>query len=318
MGYVGDCSRYDRRMQGFHQHSMSCVDRTGEFTRPQAMRHVPASFGVKTTQGVYGRRSERDIVRWPCALAVGASEKRNFVMVIKIVSASVEPVRRSLFMGVSAAVLVAGITSIAFAQQPGKPGPAAPAPPQGTAPQAQVQEVTQLFFTPWVKVCGKGQEANAKQTCITSISSHTETGLPTVSAALIEKEGDTKILNVSVPVPVILPPGEHIVFDQGQGLVAQYTTCFPNGCMAAYEANADVLSKIKSGQTLAVEFVGGGNQLYRMKVPLADFKKVNEGPPSDPKQLEELEKKLQADLQKRADEARKRLEAQQQGAQAPK
>jgi invasion protein IalB len=239
-------------------------------------------------------------------------------MVIKIVSASVQPVRRSLLMSLAAAALSAGMASTAFGQQPAKPGAAAPAPPQGAAPQVQVQEVTQLFFTPWVKVCGKGQEANAKQTCITSISSHTEIGLPTVSAALIEKEGEAKILNVSVPVPVILPPGEHIVFDQGQGLVAQYTTCFPNGCMAQYEANADVVSKIKSGQSLSVEFVGGGNQLYRMKVPLGDFKKVNEGPPSDPKQLEELEKKLQADLQKRADEARKRLEAQQQGAQAPK
>jgi hypothetical protein len=49
-------------------------------------------------------------------------------------------------------------------------------------------------------------------------------------------------------------------------------------------------------------------------VPLADFTKAHEGPPTDPKVFEEQQKKLQEELQRRADEARKRLEAQPPGA----
>jgi hypothetical protein len=45
--------------------------------------------------------------------------------------------------------------------------------------------------------------------------------------------------------------------------------------------------------------------------PLVDFAKANEGPPTDPKVLEEQQKKLQDELQRRADEARKKLEQQQ-------
>ena len=57
-------------------------------------------------------------------------------------------------------------------------------------------------------------------------------------------------------------------------------------------------------------------------LPLTDtsgnsFQKANEGPPTDPKVFEAQQKQLQDDLQKRADELRKKLEAQGQ-AQAPR
>ncbi len=46
-------------------------------------------------------------------------------------------------------------------------------------------------------------------------------------------------------------------------------------------------------------------------MPLADFAKAYDGPPTDPKVFEEQQKKLQDELQRRADEARKKLESQQ-------
>ena len=49
-------------------------------------------------------------------------------------------------------------------------------------------------------------------------------------------------------------------------------------------------------------------------MPLNDFAKAYEGPPTDPKVFEEQQKKLQEELQRRADEARKKLESQQGGA----
>jgi hypothetical protein len=52
-------------------------------------------------------------------------------------------------------------------------------------------------------------------------------------------------------------------------------------------------------------------QVATFAFPLTDFAKAADGPPTDPKVLEEQQKKLQDELQRRADEARKRLEQQQ-------
>jgi hypothetical protein len=43
-------------------------------------------------------------------------------------------------------------------------------------------------------------------------------------------------------------------------------------------------------------------------LPLGDFSKAYDGPPTDPKEFEAQQQKLQAELQKRAEEARKKLE----------
>jgi len=46
-------------------------------------------------------------------------------------------------------------------------------------------------------------------------------------------------------------------------------------------------------------------------VPLAGFGKAFDGPAMDPKVLEEQQKKLQSELEKRSEEMRKKLETQQ-------
>ena len=57
-----------------------------------------------------------------------------------------------------------------------------------------------------------------------------------------------------------------------------------------------------------------------LPLPLTDFAKAYDGPPTDPKVFEQQQRKLQEELQKKAEEARKKLEAQQPApsAQAPK
>ena len=61
-------------------------------------------------------------------------------------------------------------------------------------------------------------------------------------------------------------------------------------------------------------------QPISLPLPLNDFAKAYDGPPTDPKVFEEQQRKLQAELQKKAEEARKKLEQQQpaQAAPAPK
>jgi hypothetical protein len=45
-------------------------------------------------------------------------------------------------------------------------------------------------------------------------------------------------------------------------------------------------------------------------LPLGDFAKAYDGPPTDPQVFEAQQKKLQDELQRRAEEARKKLEGQ--------
>jgi invasion protein IalB len=237
-------------------------------------------------------------------------------MTYKIVPVSARPVRRSLIAGAAAALMTVVAASIAFGQQPkppaGQPKPApAPAPAQ-PAPGVQQPPQEQLLYSPWVKQCGKGPEANARQVCITGRSAFSEAGLPMLSAVLIEPDGDKKILRVTVPEPVALAPGTRVIVDQGQPTAVPYLTCLRNGCIAEVEAVPDMITKFKSGQTLFVQAVVLTNQVVSLPLPLADFKKVNEGPPADPKVIEDQQKKLQEELTRRQEEFRKKIEAQQQ------
>ncbi len=92
---------------------------------------------------------------------------------------------------------------------------------------------------------------------------------------------------------------------------APYIICFTNGCMADYEASGELIGKLKKGQGLVVQGINSQGQPISLVLPLTDFGKAYDGPPTDPKVFEEQQKKLQDDLQKRAEEARKKLEGQQ-------
>src|SRR4029078_11290509 len=93
--------------------------------------------------------------------------------------------------------------------------------------------------------------------------------------------------------------------------------CIQNGCMADYEANADFVGRLKKGQNLIVQAVHFNQVPISLNIPLNDFGKAYDGPPTDPKVFEEQQKKLQDELQKRAEEARKKPERQTAQAEAP-
>jgi invasion protein IalB len=198
------------------------------------------------------------------------------------------------------------------AQAPAQAAPPAEAQQPPAQGQAQGNDQVQLIFSPWTKFCLKGQETNAKQVCFTGKDARIESGMPVVAAVLIEPEGEPKkILRVTLPLGMQLVHGTRVIIDQNQPMTAPYVICFTNGCMADYEANADMITKMKSGQGLVVQAINSTGQPISLVMPLTDFAKAYDGPPTDPKVFEEQQKKLQEELQRRADEARKKLESQQ-------
>ena len=203
------------------------------------------------------------------------------------------------------------------AAQAAPPADAQQPPPAQGQQQAQGNDQVQLIFSPWTKFCLKGQDANAKQVCFTGKDARIESGMPVVAAVLIEPESEPKkILRVTLPLGMQLIHGTRVIIDQNQPMTAPYVICFTNGCMADYEATADMITKMKSGQGLVVQAINSTGQPISLVLPLTDFAKAYDGPPTDPKVFEEQQKKLQEELQRRADEARKKLESQQNQPQA--
>jgi invasion protein IalB len=248
-------------------------------------------------------------------------------MNVRIAFAAARPGARASALALTTTLLAIAVGSVAFAQAPPQPkaAPKAPtqaapkAPPTQQAPPANTQQPTspeaqqpQLIYSPWTKFCLKGQEANAQQVCFTGKDGRIESGMPVIAAVLIEPEGDAKkVLRVTLPLGMQLPQGTRVIVDQGQPMNAPYIICFTNGCMADYEASAELIGKLKKGQGLVVQGINSQGQAISLVLPLNDFGKAYDGPPTDPKVFEEQQKKLQDDLQKRAEEARKKLEGQQ-------
>jgi len=212
---------------------------------------------------------------------------------------------------------------------PAKPAqPAQPAQPQQAPAQQQhaatpANEVPQLIYSPWVKLCNKDADPKAKRVCVTVKDGRVESGLLVVSVAIIEMDGEQKkLLRMSLPYGVALQHGTRLIVDQGTPATSPFVTCLPpvvppGGCIADYEASADLINRMKKAQVLTVQAIHMNGQAMSPQLELKDFAKAYDGPPTDPKVFEEQQKKLQEELQKRAEEARKKLESQPPQAAAP-
>jgi invasion protein IalB len=247
--------------------------------------------------------------------------------------ASPRPWRRVLTAAAAAAGLLAAATLVAppaFAQnnKPAKSAqkkaPAAkPAQAQAPAqpaqpPQQAAPSPSEIMYSPWTKICEKGQETNNKQVCVVASNGRLVNGMPVVGGQIIEPEGLPKLLRVLIPIPVHVQNGSRILIDEEELGKAPFVVCAPQvGCAADYRADDPTIEKLKKGKTMIVQVFNINNAIVSLPLSLTDFGKAFDGPPIDPKTLEVQQRKLQEQLQKRAEEARKRLEAQQPAA-APK
>jgi len=203
----------------------------------------------------------------------------------------------------------------AFAQQPSTnppvpPAQAAPEPNAGQTQQAAPaetvqngQQQVQLIVSPWARYCAKGlteqsSEIRAKEVCFTAADGHLTSGQKLVIALLIEPAGDnTKLLRVTLPLGVALVPGARIVIDKKEAMTAPYIACLPrSGCMADYKADADLIEKLKKGQSLAIQAFDRGKPIS-FTLPLTAFAEAYDGPAGDATGLNELQEGLPNELQ---------------------
>lgn len=196
-------------------------------------------------------------------------------------------------------------TTAAFAQtaKPAAPAqPAAPAvsgapsaPGQAAAPQPE-----------WMKLCSN-DPSTKKDVCLTARDVRTDTGQTVASVALREIKGDAKkFFLVALPPGLLIQPGIRIVVDQKQPQPGKFSICFPNACYAEVEAKDDFVTTMKAGNQIAVQALNREAKPVVFAVSLGGFSKAYDGAPLDPKVAEQSQRRLNEELQRRAEEARKR------------
>jgi invasion protein IalB len=208
------------------------------------------------------------------------------------------------------------------AAQPAQPAPA-PAPAQqqqqpgapGQPPQGPVRAELQPLQPEWTKVCGN-DPADGKQSCYTTRDFGDPTSqTPQLAVLVTEKKGDdSQAFRLVIPPGFLLRPGFRFFVDKGGAMEGYYTVCLPNGCLAEAAIKNSVIDTIKKGTNLTVMVKNGYGSEVNFVVPLAGFGKAFDGPPIDPKVLEAQQKAMQEEMQRRADEERKRLESLNSGA----
>ncbi len=205
------------------------------------------------------------------------------------------------------------VNAAGHAQQP------AQQPQAGAAPGGGAQESS------WVKLC---QQQKAKEqkvnVCLTHHERlHPNTGLPLISAAIREIEGEPqKIMMFMVPLGRLLKPGLIMQVDDKEPLKIGYNYCTSIGCVAQAPVTDEIIEAFKKGGTLTIKTIDVGQKRVGFQVSLGGFTRALEGPSIDPKAYAQARKEMfemirarQVELAKKAAEAAKNKGASQPGAQ---
>lgn len=186
--------------------------------------------------------------------------------------------------------------------------PAAPKPAAGAAAPAVPEDAY-----PWVKICQKDGEG--KSVCLIAKELRGANGELIASVALRDTEGDPKkTLLIAVPPGVLIQPGMRVMIDKGKQAEVKYRICFPNACYADLELTDQMSGEMKKGNLLIVTALNLQQKPTGYPFRLDTFKAALESAGVDPTAGQQSQDQLQQQLQKRAEEAAKKL----QGGEAPK
>jgi len=209
----------------------------------------------------------------------------------------------------SVALLSICVAAPAFAQQKAQPKSAPPqsqpAPAEAAPAAPAVQAPPPLTYSRWTKLCERNAETKSRLMCRTGRDGRLDSGVPLVAAVLIEVEGEPKkVLQVTLPAGVMLPRGTRVMIDNDEQFaqVAPFTVCTNSGCIAQIESDVNGVARLKKGQMLYMQAFSMQQNVMTLSIPLAEFAQAYDGPPADPKQIEEQNKKLIEELQKRANQ----------------
>ncbi|MFS8144218.1 Invasion associated locus B family protein [Rhizobium sp. R635] len=194
----------------------------------------------------------------------------------------------------------------------------ASAPVSSFAQDAAAQAPAQGVGAPklgWYKTCSK-QEDN--DICVVQNLILANGGQFVTAAGLISVSGkiNRKLLQVSVPSARLIPPGIMMQIDGGKGQKLDYVVCLPDKCTAEVPLTDAMIASLKKGSDVIFTSINFRRAPTPIKISLEGFTGAYDGEPVSESKLAETQRSLQEGMQKKAEEARKKLEDAQKAAKA--
>jgi invasion protein IalB len=191
-----------------------------------------------------------------------------------------------------------------------------PLAPAGAQPTGPVKLDLVAMQSPWTKICAK-DASNGKEVCYTTRDFGQNNGQsPTLAMAVYQIAGeDKRMIRFLLPVGLLLRPGFRMTLEKGEPIDGKFAICFPNGCFAEGEINGSTLNVLKKSPIASVSVRNQANVEVTFNIPMKDFAAAFDGPPVDPKVLEQQNQELQKQLEEKARLQREQLEKSQSNAQ---
>ena len=122
---------------------------------------------------------------------------------------------------------------------------------------AQQPKIEQTPYQDWLLVCAEQQD---KKQCQMMQTLSVEQGEQSqrVLQAIVTRNGEQRLLEISVPLGVDLRPGLLIQIDEGEVGSTPYLTCNANGCAAVIALDNKVWRTLRDGNNLKVGVRGLG------------------------------------------------------------
>ncbi|MEN3930876.1 invasion associated locus B family protein [Microvirga sp. W0021] len=215
------------------------------------------------------------------------------------------PLSIAAAMGLSLGV---AMSSMAVAQTAQKPASQQPAQQQQQQPSGPM--VVEVKGAPgvadWVKQCGPNEEV-----CITAREFVSNDDQPVLAFAMTEiktPQGKERRARFLLPFSLALESGIRFSIDRSGFTPGKFQVCMPNGCFAEVVLKDDQIKTMKTGKVfnISVRNAAGGEIVFA--VPAEGFAKAFDGPAIDPKVIEERQKQMEQDLQRRSEQMKKDLE----------
>ncbi len=168
----------------------------------------------------------------------------------------------------------------------------------------------------WFKVCAKQEENDI---CNVQNIVAAETGQLVTGISMIEVKGkvNRKLFQITVPTGRVIPAGVGLQIDGGKAVQLPYAICFQDRCIAEAQLNDDLVARFKKGKELTLTSINFQNKPNPVKVSLAGFTQAFDGEGLKQSEVEDRQKQLATEIEKRKKEFEDKLKAEQQKAKTP-
>jgi invasion protein IalB len=213
------------------------------------------------------------------------------------------PFMRMAAMAFAAATVLSADAALAQATKP-----ATPAPGQA-APLGPVKLDLVGLQPQWVKQCSKDQ--TGKEVCLTQRDfGQVVDQPPTLIIAIYQIGDEHRFARFVMPLGFLLSPGFRVIPEKGEPIPGRFAFCLPQGCFAEAELGVASINALKKSSTASVVVRNQGNNEVTFNIPMKDFAAAYDGPPMDPKVVEQQNQELQRQLEEKARQQREQLEKQ--------